>query len=68
MNNVLQISASIVCYNQDLETLQKTVDSFLNTPLKKKLFLIDNSTTNELQNHFNSDEIEYIFTGKNLGF
>jgi GT2 family glycosyltransferase len=68
MSDLIEISASIVCYNQELETLQKTVDSFLKTPLKKKLFLIDNSTINELQNHFNSDEIEYIFIGKNLGF
>ena len=68
MNNAPQISASIVCYHQEPQILQKTVDSFLKTPLKKKLFLIYNSATNELQNHFNSDEIEYIFTGKNLGF
>jgi hypothetical protein len=68
MNDCMQISASIVCYQQDIETLKKTVNSFLKTPLKKKLFLIDNSPTNQLQKQFVSDEIEYIFTGKNLGF
>lgn len=68
MSEFYQISASIVCYNESLEILKKTVNSFLKTPLKKKLFLIDNSTSNKLQRHFISDEIEYIFTGKNLGF
>ena len=68
MSEFYQISASIVCYNESLEILKKTVNSFLKTPLKKKLFLIDNSTSNKLQRHFISDEIEYIFTRKNLGF
>lgn len=62
------ITASIVLYNQDLKTLQKTVDSFLKTPLKKKLFLIDNSQKPTLKKHFNQTEIEYIFVGKNIGF
>lgn len=63
-----QITATIVLYNQNIEVLKKTVASFLNTPLSKKLFLIDNSSINLLENHFKHPEIEYIFVGKNIGF
>jgi len=62
------ITASVVLFNEDLETLKKTVDSFLNTPLEKKLFLIDNSPKNSLEKHFKHPEIEYLFVGKNIGF
>ena len=62
------ISASIVLYNQNTEILKKTVDSFLNTPIKKKLFLIDNSHSNRLESYFSNPEIEYFFIGKNIGF
>ncbi|WP_299670550.1 glycosyltransferase [uncultured Polaribacter sp.] len=62
------ITASIVTYKESLETLQTTVDSFLKTPLQKKLFIIDNSPENEFESKFKHAEIEYIFTDKNLGF
>ena len=62
------ISASIVLFNQDIKVLQKTIDSFLNIKLEKKLFLIDNSSSNSLKKVKNSPEIEYIFVGKNIGF
>ncbi len=62
------ITASIVLYNENLTTLLKSVDSFLNTPIKKKLYLIDNSSKNTLQSHFNHPDIAYIFVGKNIGF
>jgi|TARA_B110000902_G_scaffold262564_1_gene339695 hypothetical protein len=62
------ITASIVLYNENIETLKKTVDSFLNTPIEKKLFLIDNSPKNILEEHFKLPEIEYLFVGKNIGF
>lgn len=62
------VSASIVLYNENLQTLKKTVDSFLNTKIEKKLYLIDNSPKNVLESYFNSSEIEYIFVGENIGF
>jgi hypothetical protein len=68
MENKCQISATIVIYNQDIALLKKTVYSFLNTPLKKKLFLIDNSKINTLQSAFIHPDIRYIFNNKNLGF
>lgn len=62
------ITAAIVLYNENLETLQKTIDSFLKTPIEKKLFLIDNSPSKILEKQFNNPEIKYFFVGKNIGF
>ena len=62
------VTASIVLFNENLETLKITVDSFLKTPLVKKLYLIDNSPKNSLEKHFKHSEIEYIFVGDNIGF
>ena len=68
MQNKIEISATIVLYKEEKETVLKTIESFLKIALTKKLYLIDNSPTKILQKYFNSPEIEYIFTGKNLGF
>jgi GT2 family glycosyltransferase len=62
------ITASVVLFNENLGVLKKTVDSFLKTPLEKKLFLIDNSPKNRLEKYFKHPEIEYLFVGKNIGF
>ena len=62
------ITASIVLYNENLETLKKTVDSFLKTPLPKKLYLIDNSSENLVEEFFKHSEIEYLFVAENIGF
>ncbi|MBL4904936.1 MAG: glycosyltransferase family 2 protein [Flavobacteriaceae bacterium] len=68
MTEKLTISATIVLYNEDVETLQKTIDCFLEIPLGKKLFLVDNSSTDILKDQFNHPEITYIFVGENKGF
>ena len=62
------ITASIVLFNEDIKTLRKTVDSFINSSIEKKLYLIDNSPKNILEQYFISPKIEYIFVGKNIGF
>jgi GT2 family glycosyltransferase len=62
------ITASIVLFNENLETLKITVDSFLKTPIEKKLYLIDNSPVNTLEAYFEHSEIVYIFVGANIGF
>ncbi|QTE21501.1 glycosyltransferase [Polaribacter cellanae] len=68
MKEKLDITASIVLYNENLEELTKTVNCFLNIPLKKKLFLIDNTPKKKFQNIFKHEDITYIATGKNIGF
>lgn len=67
-NTKINISATIVLYKEDKITLQKTIDSFLATPLSKKLFLIDNSPTNNLSSLANHPDIAYFFIGENIGF
>lgn len=67
MSNIL-ISASIVTYNNNEKVLLEAVNSFLNTALPVKLYIIDNSPTDRLAPLFTDDRIEYIFNNKNLGF
>lgn len=64
-----QINASIVLYHNKKEQVEKVINSFLNTKLSVKLYLVDNSSTDELKElkHFDS-RIEYIFNNKNLGY
>lgn len=64
----LVLTASIVLYKEDIKELSATIECFLKTPLKKKLFLIDNNEDKQFQNIFNHEEIEYIPIGKNIGF
>jgi len=64
----IDISASIVLYKENIEELTHTIHCFLNTPLKKKLFLIDNNENSYYKNSFKHKDIEYITVGKNIGF
>tara|TARA_B110000091_G_scaffold203146_1_gene236334 strand:+ start:1973 stop:2743 length:771 start_codon:yes stop_codon:yes gene_type:complete len=68
MTEKLGITASIVLFNEDLIELTKTVDCFLKISISKKLFLIDNTPTKRFKGVFNHTEIEYIASGKNIGF
>jgi len=65
---MLDISASIVLYKNDQEMLIQAIDSFLNTDFHVKLFLVDNSPTNQLSCLAKDPRIVYIFSGQNLGF
>ena len=63
------VSASIVLYHNKKEQILKVVNSFLNTKLNVKLYLIDNSSNNDLKKLEKFDErIEYIFNNANLGY
>jgi len=64
-----QINASIVLYHNKKEQLLKALTSFLNTDLKVKLYLIDNSSNDDLKELESIDSrIEYIFNNANLGY
>lgn len=65
----MKISASIVIYKENKETLKKVIDSFLALELEKELIIVDNSPDDELSTFCQSFEsISYIFSGENLGF
>ncbi len=62
------ITCSLVSYKNDRQILLAAINSFLNTTLKVKLYLIDNSPTDELKDLIFSDRVEYIFNPANPGF
>jgi GT2 family glycosyltransferase len=63
------IVGSIVLYRNDPAIVKKSIESFLNTRLRVKLYLIDNSPTDKLKNELASyTGIDYIFNNDNVGF
>ena len=68
LSDKFDISASIVLYESDKDILKKTIECFLEIPLNKRLFLIDNSKSSLLQKEFDHPEISYFFVDKNIGF
>lgn len=62
------LSASIVLYKNEQVELIKTIDSFLNTSLSVKLYLIDNSPTPILESIVKDDRVQYFFLNSNRGF
>ncbi len=68
MERDIDISATIVVYKEDVKTLQKTITSFLNVSLTKRLYIIDNSPSNILKEFCDFPEVEYVFVGRNMGF
>lgn len=63
-----KISSCIVLYQNDITMLRETINSFLNTDLNVKLFLVDNSPTDELKILVTDSRIEYIHNPSNPGF
>ena len=67
--SIIQVNGSIVLYQNDEELLKRAITSFLSTTMRVKLYLIDNSPSDELKYLSTIDErIEYIYCRKNLGF
>ncbi len=62
------ITGTIVLYKNEVEMLRKAIDSFLSAPIKKKLFLVDNSPTDSLAHEFSHPDLEYIYVGQNIGY
>ena len=68
MQEEKHITASIVVYKENFKVLENAIDSFLGSPLSKKLYIIDNSPSNEFKNKIQNDSVEYIYSNKNVGF
>lgn len=64
----MKISASIVIYNEDKKTLQRVIENFLALSLEKELIIVDNSPTNTLEDFCKQFNVQYLFSGKNIGF
>jgi GT2 family glycosyltransferase len=65
---MLDITAAIVLYNSHTEKLLQAINSFLNSELSIRLFLIDNSPTDDLKILANDSRIEYLHNPSNPGF
>ena len=62
------ISVSIVIYKQEFEDIKSLLLALININIIFKVFLIDNSPTNELQSQLKYEKTEYVFLNKNIGF
>lgn len=62
------VTASIVLYRNKREELKRAIDSFLDTELPVRIYLIDNSPTPELENITNDERAEYFYLNANRGF
>ena len=62
------ITCSIVVYHNPSDELRTAIESFLNNNQSIKLFLVDNSSNDDLRYQYISPQLEYIFNGKNLGY
>lgn len=62
------LTVSIVLYRSDVDTLNRAIDSVYKSTLNFKLYLVDNSPTDDLRKLSRDNRTEYIFNNKNLGF
>ncbi len=65
---MIDISCSIVLYHSSVDEIRKPIESFLSSTRSVKLYLVDNSADDSLRFEFNSPQIEYIFSGRNIGY
>lgn len=63
-----KITASIVVYKNNIELLQRAVQSFLDSTNESTLYIIDNSPKDICSTHFDDPRIKYIFNNRNIGF
>lgn len=69
MENSFQVTATIVAYKNDVDELLLAINSFLNTKLSVRIYIIDNSPTDYLRKYLSYDNrIEYHFLNENNGF
>ena len=62
------VTASIVLFKNDPQVLRQAINSFLNTNLRVKLYLIDNSPLDTLRNISDDVRCTYVYNRRNLGF
>lgn len=63
-----RLTASIVLFHNNIAELKSAIDSFLNTSLSVKLYLIDNSPEPVLESLATDPRVEYFYLNANRGF
>ena len=67
-NNRYHLTGCIVLFKNERKVLLDAISSFLNTDLNVKLYLIDNSPTDDLRNIHRDPRVEYLHNPGNPGF
>lgn len=67
-NTESKLTSCIVLYKNDIDILKEVINSFLNTDLNVRLYLVDNSPTDYLKILQDDIRIEYIHNPSNPGF
>lgn len=62
------VSGCIVLYRNDRTVLKRAIESFLQSSVILRLFLVDNSPDNELEDISNDKRVCYIHNLSNVGF
>lgn len=62
------VTGSIVAYKSDPAELEQALHSFLNSTLRVKMLVVDNSPTETLGAVCRRLKAEYLYTGENYGF
>jgi len=69
LKSKFDLACSIVLYKTKESDVRRAIDSSLNSSIRVKIIIVDNSPTNELKKLENiSGDIEYIFNNANLGY
>jgi len=62
------VTGSVVTYKTNPAELEQAIRSFLDTSLRARIVVVDNSPTEELGSLCRALGTEYLYTGKNLGY
>lgn len=69
MQNKIDITASIVIYNEDKGILRNTIDCFLSiSNFSRKIYLVDNTLNSDYQEFAEYKSLEYVPVKENIGF
>ncbi len=64
----MKVTGSIVLYNNDRDILLEAINKYLDNENFSVLYLIDNSSTDELKSIIEDERVEYIHNPSNPGF
>ena len=62
------LAISIVIYKHRFKDIESTLQSVFNFQRPYRIYIIDNSPTNNIYQELQQYSVEYIFTNKNIGF
>jgi GT2 family glycosyltransferase len=67
-SDVPMLSVSVVLYNTENEVISSLIECILKTSINLRLFLIDNSEKNKLNDLSTDPRVSYLFNNANIGY